>query len=33
MYLGELIEFGKTTDMFTVTQNKKTEAYLQGVFG
>lgn len=33
MYLGELIEFGKTTDLFTVPQHKKTEAYLQGVFG
>lgn len=33
MYLGELIEFGKTEQVFTVPKNKKTEAYLEGVFG
>ncbi|MEA1972286.1 MAG: phosphate ABC transporter ATP-binding protein PstB [Candidatus Cloacimonadota bacterium] len=33
MYLGELIEFGETKKVFTVPQNKKTEAYLNGVFG
>lgn len=33
MYLGELIEYGNTTEMFTKPQNKKTEEYLTGVFG
>ena len=33
MYLGELIEYGNTTQMFTKPQNKKTEEYLTGVFG
>jgi len=33
MYLGELIEFGTTTKMFTVPDNKKTEEYLTGKFG
>jgi len=33
MYLGELIEFGETAQMFTVPQDKRTEAYLTGVFG
>lgn len=32
-YLGELIEFGKTTEMFTVPRNKKTEEYLIGKIG
>lgn len=32
-YLGELIEFGKTTDMFTIPKNKKTEEYLLGKIG
>lgn len=32
-YLGELIEFGKTTEMFTVPKNKKTEEYLIGKIG
>lgn len=32
-YLGDLIEFGKTTDMFTVPKNKKTEEYLLGKIG
>jgi len=31
--LGELIEFGKTTDIFTAPQDKKTEAYITGRFG
>ena len=33
MYLGELIEFGATKNMFTVPKDKRTEAYLNGVFG
>ncbi|HQJ56442.1 MAG TPA: phosphate ABC transporter ATP-binding protein PstB [Caldisericia bacterium] len=32
-YLGELIEFGKTTEMFTVPRSKKTEEYLIGKIG
>ena len=31
--LGELIEFGKTPDIFTAPQDKKTEAYITGRFG
>jgi phosphate transport system ATP-binding protein len=33
MYLGELVEFGETTKVFTVPKDKRTEAYLTGVFG
>jgi phosphate transport system ATP-binding protein len=33
MYLGELIEYGTTTKMFTVPDHKKTEEYLTGKFG
>ncbi len=33
MYLGELIEYGKTKNMFTNPVNKKTEEYLTGKFG
>jgi phosphate transport system ATP-binding protein len=33
LYLGELIEFGETEKLFTVPQNKMTEAYLTGKFG
>ncbi|PKN78206.1 MAG: phosphate ABC transporter ATP-binding protein [Candidatus Cloacimonetes bacterium HGW-Cloacimonetes-1] len=33
MYLGELVEFGQTDKVFTVPQDKRTEAYLTGVFG
>jgi phosphate transport system ATP-binding protein len=33
MYLGNLIEFGDTDQVFTVPKNKKTEEYLTGVFG
>ncbi len=33
MYLGELVEFGDTNKVFTVPQDKRTEAYLTGVFG
>ena len=32
-YLGELIEFDKTTRIFTKPQNKKTEDYVTGRFG
>lgn len=32
-YLGELVEYGKTTDLFTVPKNKKTEEYLLGKIG
>jgi phosphate transport system ATP-binding protein len=32
-YLGELIEFGKTDEIFTVPKNKMTEDYLTGKFG
>ena len=32
-YLGELIEHGNTTQMFTKPKNKRTEEYLTGVFG
>ena len=31
--LGELIEFGKTPDLFTAPGNKQTEAYITGRFG
>ncbi len=33
MYLGELVEYGKTKDMFTNPTNKRTEEYLTGKFG
>ena len=33
MYLGQLVEFGKTDQVFTVPSDKRTEAYLTGVFG
>ena len=33
MYLGELVEHGNTTQMFTKPQNKRTEEYLTGIFG
>ena len=33
MYLGELIEYGKTEAMFTNPKNPKTEEYLTGKFG
>lgn len=33
MFLGELVEFGETQKVFTVPQDKRTEAYLTGVFG
>jgi phosphate transport system ATP-binding protein len=33
MYLGELVEFGKTDRMFTSPSNKLTEEYITGRFG
>ena len=33
MFLGELIEFGITSDMFTHPGQKKTEDYITGRFG
>jgi len=33
MYLGELVEYGKTNDLFTNPQDKRTEEYLTGKFG
>ena len=33
MYLGELIEFGQTDDLFIKPKNKQTEDYITGRFG
>ncbi len=33
MYLGEMIEFGKTDDIFIKPQNPQTEDYITGRFG
>ncbi|MBN1969354.1 MAG: phosphate ABC transporter ATP-binding protein [Candidatus Delongbacteria bacterium] len=33
MYLGELVEYGPTQQMFTVPKDKRTEEYLTGKFG
>ncbi len=33
LYSGELIEFGKTGDLFTTPKDKRTEEYLTGKFG
>ena len=33
MYLGDLVEYGKTKDMFTNPSDKRTEEYLTGKFG
>jgi len=33
LYLGELIEFGPTTQLFTAPQDPRTEEYLTGKFG
>ena len=33
LYLGELIEFGPTEEVFTVPKDKRTEEYLSGKFG
>ncbi len=32
MYLGELVEFGETSQIFTNPQNKQTESYITGRF-
>lgn len=32
MYLGELVEYGTTKQMFTKPKDKRTEDYLTGVF-
>jgi phosphate transport system ATP-binding protein len=33
MYLGEMIEFGRTDNIFTAPQNKRTHDYVTGRFG
>lgn len=33
MYLGELIEFGDTSNVFTNPKRKETEDYITGRFG
>lgn len=33
MYLGELVEFGPSDELFTVPKDSRTEAYLTGAFG
>ena len=33
LYLGELVEYGPTRKLFTVPEDKRTEAYLTGKFG
>jgi phosphate transport system ATP-binding protein len=33
MYLGKLVEFGSTEELFTNPKDKRTESYLTGVFG
>jgi phosphate transport system ATP-binding protein len=33
MFLGELIEFGETEQIFTTPANKRTEDYITGRFG
>ncbi len=33
MYLGKLVEFGETPDIFTVPKNRLTEEYITGRFG
>ena len=33
MYLGELVEYGSTQEMFTMPKDKRTEEYLTGKFG
>jgi phosphate transport system ATP-binding protein len=32
-YMGELVEYGKTTDIFTNPSKKQTENYISGRFG
>jgi phosphate transport system ATP-binding protein len=33
MYLGELVEFGETTKIFTTPNDRKTQDYITGRFG
>jgi phosphate transport system ATP-binding protein len=33
MLLGELVEFGKTQDIFTAPRDKRTEDYITGRYG
>jgi phosphate transport system ATP-binding protein len=33
MYLGELVEFGKTKDVFAQPEKKQTEDYISGRIG
>ena len=33
MYLGELVEFDTTTQMFTAPRDKRTQDYITGRFG
>ena len=33
LYVGELVEYGKTSKMFTVPKDRRTEEYLTGRFG
>jgi phosphate transport system ATP-binding protein len=33
MYLGDMVEFDESSKVFTVPKDKRTEAYLTGVFG
>ena len=32
-YMGDLVEYGKTKDIFTHPQNERTENYITGRFG
>jgi len=33
MYLGELVEFGETTRIFTTPEKRQTQDYITGRFG
>ena len=33
MYLGELVEFGETTQIFTTPNDRRTQDYITGRFG
>jgi phosphate transport system ATP-binding protein len=33
MYLGELVEFGETTRIFTTPNDRRTQDYITGRFG
>ena len=33
MYLGELVEYGQTQNIFTIPKDKRTEEYLTRKFG